>query len=216
MNGNNYKISDIEKVFLGKAPGIIGRHRLFSVLVPLVEIDGKPNLLFELRSSELENQPGEVCFPGGGIEKNETAEECAIRETVEELGVRYEDIRIISQLDCLHTYSNSTLYAFLGEISYDRLLNAEINRKEVESIFFVPVEDFFANEPFIYKVVIKPEIGEDFPYHMVNSSKGYNWKKGDYEFPIYMFGEGEEKIWGLTARITHNLIEVLRKERELV
>jgi len=201
------RIEDIEKTFHDRKPGTIGKHRLFSVLVPLVEKDGELNLLFELRSSDLENQPGEVCFPGGRMEQGETAEECAIRETIEELGIEDRHIRIISQLDSLHTYSNSTLYSFLAEIKYDGLLDAKINTGEVESIFYVPVSEFEKNEPLIYEVVIRPDIGEDFPYHMVCASNGYNWKTGNYEFPIYGFGE--KVIWGLTARIVHNMLKVL-------
>jgi len=210
MGSRNCRISDIENVFRHRAPGTIGKHRRFSVLVPLVEKDGEPNLLFEMRSSQLDNQPGEVCFPGGRMEAGETPEECAVRETVEELGVGYEDIRVISQLDTLHTYTNSTLYSFLGEIKYDRILEDKLNKQEVEYVFLVPLSKFIDNDPFIYKVDIHPGIGEDFPYHLVSSTRGYNWKKGDYEYPIYTFGK--EKIWGLTGRIIHNMLQVLEGE----
>jgi 8-oxo-dGTP pyrophosphatase MutT (NUDIX family) len=204
------KMKDIKKIFSERVPGIIGHYSYYSVLVPLVEKDGELNLLFEVRSSDLKRQPGEVCFPGGKIEKGETAEACAVREAAEELGIGQNDVKIIAQLDSLHTYSNFTLYSFLGEIEYEPLQRAEMNRKEVESIFYVPLSAFLLNEPFIYKMEIVPDIREDFPYEMVNFSNGYNWRKGVSEVPIYQFGG--ETIWGLTALICHNLAKNLKEK----
>ncbi|MCL1809717.1 MAG: CoA pyrophosphatase [Clostridiales bacterium] len=203
------KIKDVEKAFSGRPPGVIGKHSSYSVLVPLVEKDGELNLLFEVRSFGLKRQPGEVCFPGGKIEAGETEEECAVRETVEELGVRRESIRIISQLDSVHTYSNSTLYSFLGEIEHDELLHEKINRREVESVFYLPLAELVENEPFIYKMEVLPDVREDFPYDMINFSDGYNWRKGITEVPIYKI-KGKI-IWGLTARISHNFVNILRE-----
>jgi len=209
MSDFDLKISDVEKIFSGRVPGVIGNYEDYSVLVPLVKKDGELNVLFEVRSSDLERQPGEICFPGGKKEYDETAEECAVRETAEELGLEVEDIRVITQLDAIHNYCNFTLYSFLGEIDYVKLLNAKINHNEVESIFYIPLSAFIANEPYIYEVEIIPDIGDDFPYDMVNSSDGYNWSKGISEVPIYQF-EGQT-IWGLTARISHNLAKILRE-----
>jgi len=207
----NFKISDIEKIFSNREPGVIDSRRDFSVLVPLVKKNGELNLLFEVRASNLKRQPGEVCFPGGGIENGESAEACAIRETAEELGIDAKAIRVITQLDSIFNYSNFTLYSFLGEIDYEELQKAKINSKEVASIFYVPLADFMSQEPYIYKMGIIPEVGDDFPYEMVNSTSGYNWRKGFSEVPIYKFGG--ETIWGLTARIMHNLVKILQSSQ---
>ena len=209
MGGFNSKIDDIEKIFSGRAPGIMGCYNHYSVLVPLVEKDGELNLLFEVRSPDLERQPGEICFPGGKMEKGEDAEGCAVRETAEELGIGRSAIRVIGQLDSLHTYSNLTLYSFLGELNYSLLEHAKINHREVESVFYIPLADFITRKPFIYKTEISLEVGEDFPYEMINSSEGYNWGKGYHEVLIYKFGD--KAIWGMTARIVYNLTEILCK-----
>ena len=39
-----------------------------SVLIPILIRDGAFHVLYEVRSSKLHTQPGEVCFPGGRIE----------------------------------------------------------------------------------------------------------------------------------------------------
>jgi coenzyme A diphosphatase NUDT7 len=43
----------------------------FAVLVPLIEIDGELNIIYEVRSNSI-TQPGEISFPGGRIEEGES------------------------------------------------------------------------------------------------------------------------------------------------
>ena len=151
-----------------------------------------------------------VCFPGGRIEKGETAEECAVRETAEELNIDPKDIRLISQMDFLHTYSNFTLYSLLGVINYKVISNLSVNQDEVKEIFLVPVSFFVENKPEIYYFDVIPNIGPDFPYERINLQNGYNWRKGKSNVPIYRYGD--RVIWGLTARITNHLIELVTEK----
>jgi len=148
----------------------------YSVFVPFVEIDGKLNLLFEVRSLGLARQPGDICFPGGKIEAGETGEECAVREAAEELGVSRDAIRIIQQLDSIYTHDGFPLHSFYGEIAYDKLSESKINHREVESIFYVPASYFLNRE---------------------------RREESSYRY-------GDKNIWGLTARIIHNLVKILQ------
>lgn len=210
MNKSKLNLNKIENIFINRKPNALGTYNYFSVMVPLVEKDGEIYLLYEVRADSLKRQPGEVCFPGGAIEENETKRQCAIRETREELGIRKKDIRIIAELDTLYTYSNFTMYCYLGQISYEAVLNVKLNPDEVKEIFLVPLEYIRNQAPFIYNMDIIPEIGSDFPYNMLKLSNGYNWRKGKSQVPIYTF---EDKvIWGLTARITHNLASIINLE----
>ena len=48
----------------------------------------------------LRRQPGEICFPGGKVEQDDVDQnQCAIRETSEELGIRESDIENVMPLD---------------------------------------------------------------------------------------------------------------------
>lgn len=203
-------LKKIEKKVSGRKPVPIGHYKFFSVLVPLVEQDGELSVLYEVRSDNLTHQPGEVCFPGGALEPGETEEEGAIRETCEELGISPESVRILGQLDTLYTYSNFTMYAFLGVISYEDLLKGKPNEDEVKEYFLVPLEELLAADPYIYKMDVVPDIGRDFPYEMVNFNEGYNWRKGKSEIPIFL--HHEKVIWGLTARITKNMMEIIKEK----
>lgn len=204
-------IKKIDKIIRGRTPSTIGYYNFYSVLVPLVEKDGQIHLLFEVRSEFLVHQPGEVCFPGGAIEAGETEEECAIRETCEELGITEDKIKIIGQLDTLHTYSNFTIYSFLGVISYEDLMKGTPNKDEVKEFFLVPLKYLMEQAPYIYSMEIIPNIKSDFPYEIVNFKEGYNWRKGRGEVPIYSY---EDKvIWGLTARIIKSMVGIINEDK---
>lgn len=201
-------LNEIENIYNDRTPGAAGKHSYYSVLVPLVEKDGELHLVFELRAAHMKRQPGEVCFPGGRVEPGESFQQCAVGETVEELGIREDDIRIINQMDVMHTYSNFTLFPYLGVIKVEALERLNCNPDEVEEIFTVPVDHLINNEPFLYKMQIKPLIKEDFPYEKIKFPKSYKWRVGTNDIPIY---EYENRIiWGLTGRVTMNLIEVLK------
>ena len=201
-------LNEVENIFDGRTPGAAGKHSYFSVLVPLVEKEDGLHLLFELRAAHMKRQPGEVCFPGGKVEPGESFQQCAIRETVEELGINEEDIRIINQMDVMHTYSNFTLFPYLGVIKAEALERLHCNPDEVDEIFTVPVDHLLNNDPFLYKMQIKPQIKEDFPYERIKFPKTYKWRVGTNDIPIY---EYENRIiWGLTGRVTMNLMEVLK------
>lgn len=206
-------LDKINDIFRSRRPGTVGKHSFFSVLVPLVQKEGQLCLLYEVRAEHMKRQPGEICFPGGQVEAEESFEECAVRETVEELGIDREDIQIIAQMDVLYTYSDFTMFPFLGTIKEDALLRMNCNPDEVKETFLVPVSWLMGQEPFVYRTAVEPVIGKDFPYERINFPKGYKWRKGTSEVPIYDFEN--RVIWGLTGRITRNFIEVLKdKEAE--
>jgi 8-oxo-dGTP pyrophosphatase MutT (NUDIX family) len=206
---SNLKIADFEKVFKNYKAGPLGFYRYYSVLVPLTELRGELNLLYEVRAESLKTQPGQVSFPGGKIEEGETPEECAIREACEELCLKPQDIRVISPLDYLHTYSNFTMYPFLGVIDYDKCKSVTASPQEVKEIFFVPLSYLMETEPLIYNSDVYPKIPDNFPYEKINESNGYNWRKGSTSIPIYQY-EGHA-IWGLTALITQDLIAKMKE-----
>ena len=60
--------------------------------------------MFEVRSSKLGWQPGDVCFPGGRIDDgDDSALAAALRETNEELGVDPSHIHVWGPLDYMES-----------------------------------------------------------------------------------------------------------------
>ena len=198
-------IEDIRSIYGTRTPGVIGIHRSYSVLVPFV-VSSEMSLLYEVRAEGV-RQPGEVCFPGGHMEEGETPLECAVRETCEELGIEKESIEVIGQGDTLYG-SNFTLYTFIGSIDSAALEKASPDPEEVSEVFLMPVEELMSVKPSHYGERLKPDIDPDFPYEKVGIDKDYPWRTAEYDIPVY--DVGERIIWGLTARITENVIGSLR------
>lgn len=179
--------------------------RHYAVLIPIIQVDDELHLLYEVRSSSLRNQPGEICFPGGKHEPGESFMMTALRETGEELGINPEDIELIGQLDDVITPFNMYIHVFLGLIPYD-IEDLQPSEGEVAEIFTVPV-DFLLECPvehYTSKANIMPP--ENFPYEKIHPN--YEWKVGKY--PILFINYEGFHIWGITAKITANFIETLK------
>ena len=197
----------IEDVFKDHEAQPVGRHRFYSVLVPFVEKDGELYVMFEKRSDDIPADPGEICFPGGRMEGEETAEECAVRETVEELGIPAGEIEIVGAGNTLYGYANYTIYSRIGFVGWDAYKAARPNAAEVGEVFLLPLSYFMENEPEVYteSIDFRPK---EFPYERVDIPEDYKWRRGKWEIPVY---ETEGRIvWGLTARIMRSTVETLR------
>ena len=206
-------IERIKNIYAGRKSQPIGKHNFFSVLVPFVVKDGELNFLLEVRSKTMESQPGEICFPGGHMEKNETPEEAALRETEEETGIPAGNVELIGPGDTLNGYANYTLYTTMGIISYEDYKNAVISEEEVDELFLIPVNDFQKEVLTVYTEEIRPFIEKNFPYEKVGITEDYPWRIGSWEIPVY--DTGGRIIWGITARIIMQIIKVLEENKKL-
>ena len=196
-------------------PKAITGDRNYSVLLPLTEKSGEPHILYEVRSDDLDVQPGEISFPGGAIEKGESKQEAAVRETVEELGISPNSIDVLAELNYLVTYSNLTVYSFLGSVPYSVLETASINLAEVKETFTVPLSFFLENKPEQYfnKLVVEPN--PDIPKEKIAPYGEYDWHTGTNEVLIYTWFDPEAGIeriiWGMTARLTYDFVQLIRR-----
>lgn len=212
MNSNSVlRAEELENIFGERPAGAEAGYNYFSVLVPVVAKEEGLYVLYEVRAKHMQRQPGEICFPGGKMEPEETALECALRETYEEIGIEQHKVKVINQLDTIYTYSNFLMYCFLGIIEEDALADIKLNPDEVDEVFLVSLDELLGTEPEVYKMAVAPEVPEDFPYEKVSGGKPYNWRKGKVIVPIYNIGQ--KVIWGLTARITKRFTDVIRGER---
>ncbi|MBB6453242.1 8-oxo-dGTP pyrophosphatase MutT (NUDIX family) [Salirhabdus euzebyi] len=205
-------IEDIFKRINQHPPTILGSESFakFSVLLPLMEKNNEIHVLFEVRSRQLRRQPGEICFPGGKIDKKDSsAEAAAIRETTEELGIGKEQISNVYPLDYLVSPFGMVIYSHVGFIKRPSLIKA--NHAEVEEIFTVPLSFFLKHKPEIHLIHTKLEPEESFPLHLIPGGENYNWRTRSIEEFFYIYDQ--KVIWGLTARILAHFVEVLKANR---
>ena len=188
-------------------PFLLGKRlKNFSVLVPFIG-GRKDAILFELRAKGI-RQSGEICFPGGMVEKDETPEECAIRECVEELGIKRSQVEVTANAGCIVSHRDAIIHVFIGVIHIESPEDAVPNKKEVAELFTVPTSFFTETKPEIYQVDSFTETG-NFPVKELKLPKRYygTWANGKRN--IYVYKYGDKIIWGLTAAILYELISLL-------
>ena len=213
MNTDRYaadRILDCIRELSAHVPGVAGftGGRPAAVLIPLLETPDGLAVLFEQRASHLDIQPGEICFPGGGIETGEDPSSAVLRETEEELCVRPEQITLLAALDGLIGPSGAPIWPFAGMLKdYRNTWSAD----EVAETFTVPLEWLMTNEPDMYMTELVTVTGEDFPYKLVPGGRDYPWARK--KNPVYFYRYGDRVIWGLTA---HILTRFLRAVQELL
>ena len=107
--------------------------------------------------SDVEHHKGQISFPGGVVEKNESKMNAAIRETNEEIGVDKDVIKVIGTLTPLHIpVSNFHISPYVGwteEKPHTKVQDAEVKRVFSVSINDLVLEknlktkkDFFSNK----------------------------------------------------------------------
>lgn len=191
-----------------RKPELTGFQNLnqFAVMVPLVEVDGEWNVLFEERAHHLKRQPGEICFPGGKIDLGaEDEKTAAIRETCEELGLESQYVEVIGPLNVLVS-PFQIVYPFAGRIiGYDKI---RPNPDEVASVFCVPLAYLLSYTPELHFVELRVTPPEHFPFERIPNGRDYKWRTG--KIPEYFYEYEGRTIWGLTARILHHFLELAK------
>lgn len=204
-----FDLTTLEHTLQTRIPGLMDSRRSYAVLVPLVEFGGEPHLLYEVRARTLRRQPGEVCFPGGLMEPGETPEECALRETWEELGIPPEKVRLLGRLDFIAHRANFLMWPILGVVDSGALSpRLRPNPAEVEEVLLVPLSYLLETEPIEYEYELIPTPAEDFPYELIGIPRDYQWQHGSENVPVYPWQV--RAIWGLTGRITRNFIKICK------
>lgn len=192
-----------------RIPEVLGNKEFakFAILLPLIEKDGEIHILFEVRSHLLRNQPGDICFPGGRIDKQDESErDAAVRETMEELGIGRKQISDIFPLDYIVSPFGMIVYSFAGIIDPD--VEFRPNPPEVDSLFTVPLSFFLEKDPKVYRVNFDIQPEESFPYDLIAGGENYNWRTRQVDEYFYIY---EDKvIWGLTAKILMHFMEIIR------
>lgn len=198
---------NIKKLLEKRVPRPLGEYHHYSVMVLLVKRNGAYHLLFTKRSPDLLHQPNDISFPGGRHENEESYLETAFRETWEEIGIKKESIDLLGQTDYLITAAGAIITPFLGSISENTLKEISCNKDEVAEVFTVPLSYFQSNAPNVHYLALNPAPSPNFPYGKIVGGEDYPFATP--KVPTYFYEYHDYVIWGITARITHHVSQLL-------
>jgi 8-oxo-dGTP pyrophosphatase MutT (NUDIX family) len=160
--------------------------RRAAVLVPIAGADDDLQLILFQRTHSVLEHKGEICFPGGSLEREDaSATDAALREAHEELGLRREDIAVLGQLDDVHTVASSYIITpIVGHLA--RLPELTCDSAEVARPLIVPV-----------RALKTPGV------------EGTEWREWAGVSRLrHRYDVPGGRIWGATARILHGLLEI--------
>jgi 8-oxo-dGTP pyrophosphatase MutT (NUDIX family) len=159
-----------------------------AVLVPLFLVGEEAHVLFIRRANDLPHHRGQVAFPGGRHhpEHDPSLEATALREASEEVGLAPHDVRLLGALDDTETIGTRfVITPFVGLVPYPYAWRP--CPREVDAIFSVALGALAAP----------------------GAQRTETWSFGGAEVPIDTFPVDGHVIWGVTQRITRNLLDVL-------
>lgn len=132
---------------------------------------------------------GQMAFPGGRAElKDKNIQATALREAQEEIGIKASDVKIIGNLTELYINpSNLLCQPVLGYINYRPDFYPD--EREVADILEVPLSDFVNPDTIQTRLV---------------EARGYK-----FETPGFIIQE--QIVWGATAMMVAELIEIMKE-----
>jgi 8-oxo-dGTP pyrophosphatase MutT (NUDIX family) len=158
-----------------------------AVLCALFDEDGQAQVVLTRRSERLRSHKGQVAFPGGRLETGELPLEAALREAREEVGLSPEGIEVLGSLSTVTTASSEDpVHPFVVALPGRPALRPQPS--EVARVFTVPLVDFVAAGAHRCEVWDAPGRGRRL---------------------VHFFDVAGETVWGATARILVELIQLV-------
>lgn len=155
--------------------------RTAAVLVPLLDLQ-EPEVVFTRRADHLPQHPGQVSFPGGAAEENDTsAVQTALREAEEEIGLPPELVQPIGFLDRMDTISDYRVLPVVALVTPPVIWKPDA--REVAEVFTVPLNVVLDIERYECRI----------------------FERGGREYPIHSLRWQGHSIWGATAAMLLNL-----------
>lgn len=156
-----------------------------AVLVCMCWKDGEPHIILTRRSPDVEHHKGEISFPGGRAEENDSGPvHTALREAEEEIGLAGKDVEVLGLLDDHVSIVGYHITPVVGSAPYP--YDFRINR-ESEELLMMPLgyalrDDVWMAQRSFFK-------GSDVTLYFLEIAGGV--------------------VWGATARMLKHYVDLL-------
>lgn len=145
-------------------------------------------ILIKRTSRKGDSHSGQIGLPGGRQESNESLEQCALRETHEEIGVLSADVSIVGRLTQLYVFaSNHVVHPYVGILDYSPTL--VLSQDEVAEVYRVPMSYWRGDIIKSRDLKVRGYTLKDTPYYDLNG----------------------EVLWGATAMIMADFLYIWNK-----
>jgi len=158
-----------------------------AVLIPVYQKDGQYYILFIQRTERVKDHKGQISFPGGAYEeKDRTLVNTALREAAEEVGLKAGDTEILGELDDMLTIGSGYIISpFVAAIPWP--YQFKVDNWETEEVIEVPLS------VLLDKDCIR---------------QGTDEIDGQ-EITTYFYHCRDKVIWGATARILNQFLDII-------
>jgi 8-oxo-dGTP pyrophosphatase MutT (NUDIX family) len=157
-----------------------------AVLVPLFKKGADCHILFTKRSDEVKYHKGEISFPGGVADEEDLELiDTALREAHEEIGLKESDVQIIGILDDIVTITEFIVTPIVGLFSYPYPF--KVSAREISELIEVPLSHLLDGNSFSEREIFR----------------------GSQKEVVYTYQYGRHTIWGATARILKQFLDLI-------
>jgi 8-oxo-dGTP pyrophosphatase MutT (NUDIX family) len=163
-----------------------------AVLVPLFKKGEACHILFTKRTDQVKYHKGEISFPGGVFDEGDVElKRTALREAFEEIGLQGSDVQIIGALDDIVTITEFIVTPFVGIFPYPYPF--KLSPIEIKELIEVPLSLLLDEDCFSEREILR----------------------GDRKEVVYAYQYGKHIIWGATARILKQFLDLIPYPRSI-
>lgn len=157
-----------------------------AVLVGLFDGPMGAEVLLTRRSWHLRTHRGEVSFPGGRLDPGETPIDAALREAEEEIALDRAHVEVVGELDKLSTMSSQSIIVPIVARLHDHT-GVYPATAEVDRVLTVPLIELTRADTY----------------------REERWGMDGAARQLYFFELDDETVWGATARMLRQLLQIV-------
>ncbi|HZP13378.1 MAG TPA: CoA pyrophosphatase [Nevskiaceae bacterium] len=170
------------------APVLMKSLRPAAVLAPVIRRGDALTMLFTRRSDQMRSHRGQISFPGGRRDDEDTSfASAALREAHEEIGLSPDSVEILGYLDDYPTITRYLVTPVVGIVGQAPTFTP--HAREVAEVFEVPLDYVLDAGRYERKA----------------------FSRGGVNVQFFELNYGSYRIWGATAGMLWNLVEKVQK-----